>query len=1047
MASIIPSLKFNARKANGQAYSGGKLYAYAAGTSTPKATYTTSTGSIQNSNPIILDSRGEADVYLGAGSYDFWLFDSNDNLVYTVYGIAGDSASSQTMGFCTNYDALRALSTTPSYSVVYVAGREIPNDGGQGTFLFNPLSNTSDDDGIVLTPSSAPSYGRWIRQFDGIIDVQWFTGGESGDNSVSIQNCASSCLSLGYDTIWFSETNYTVNSNVSINSSINVKVDGLIDGTGHLNILGKFDAGIKQVFSSTLSASIATTESIKPQWWGAVGDGATDDKVAFDKSTICAYNSGNKIVVPKKIYYLSSWNLNGLAQGLLIEGEGPQTQLKFGSSLSYGLRIDGGCRKVIMRDLTLNFPNATVYDCFQLGTSAGSSQAYECSFHNITMTGNSGSNLQRGLVVEQSYINQFYNCQILSFGTNIVFKSEANSNNFYGCSIRAQSSNHVRLIDAQSGQENTFYGGDIENAYSWVKNTGCKGLIFNGVYFESSNSVAIYLEDGYTEFVDCFLSEARAYVYEGGKCSFKGNRILKTGTSYFLYFIQYAILTFQAGGYTSFIASDIGKTITGSLGGSGEIVSYDNATRTALVIPTADFTNGGTTAGTTGGGTLDVSTGYAQDTPMVIPYFVADGNWMEYTTPGSTTTGLFTRGFTTGLQSWKWDASGPNTASISNYCHVNQERIFDVNDSTLKTLILSNASGLRLAGPVDANSGTSRFSRISLTQTTGTAPMDVASTTVVTNLNADLLDGLDGSRYAQQSTLSSTVTSGTNWYRVATNGTVSVGGTGGNRCGAIFDVYDSTGGQHAIARFYAACLFGNQPTLILLHNNAYTSRRLTKIRLVYSTSVGSGEGVALDLEITGGSSEDLKVVMLENGATTGWGLSDLSVASVPGGSYTTMELELSNPVFAMSMDGLANAFQIRRNGRIASAQVPTATVPAQRHSALYKIASVNLNSAATDTGTFTGLPSKYRVIRLTVFDASTSLTTATIDLRTAASGGGTAIVAAFAPTACTAASKFVDATLAVTADYQTAGTLYLRNVTAQGSAATASMLLEIEDLS
>src|SRR6185369_5688708 len=91
------------------------------------------------------------------------------------------------------------------------------------------------------------------------------------------------------------------------------------------------------------------------------------------------------------------------------------------------------------------------------------------------------------------------------------------------------------------------------------------------------------------------------------------------------------------------------------------------------------------------------------------------------------------------------------------------------------------------------------------------------------------------------------------------------------------------------------------------------------------------------------------------------------------------------------------------------------------------LTGINLNSALTDVGTFSGLPAKYRVTRLMGFDASTNLTLATVDLRTAASGSGTAIVAAYALSGLSAASKFADATLAVTADYQTAATLILRN--------------------
>lgn len=65
---------------NGNPLSGGKLYSYEAGTTTPKATFTTAAGSVENANPIILDSAGRATLFI-EGSYRFDLFDSNDVLI------------------------------------------------------------------------------------------------------------------------------------------------------------------------------------------------------------------------------------------------------------------------------------------------------------------------------------------------------------------------------------------------------------------------------------------------------------------------------------------------------------------------------------------------------------------------------------------------------------------------------------------------------------------------------------------------------------------------------------------------------------------------------------------------------------------------------------------------------------------------------------------------------------------------------------------------------------------------------------------------------
>ena len=72
------------------------------------------------------------------------------------------------------------------------------------------------------------------------------------------------------------------------------------------------------------------------------------------------------------------------------------------------------------------------------------------------------------------------------------------------------------------------------------------------------------------------------------------------------------------------------------------------------------------------------------------------------------------------------------------------------NSNTTGTLQV--AGGASVTGNLYAGNvvslGTATATRFISTQATGTAPFGVTSTTVVTNLNADLLDGLDGTSYA-----------------------------------------------------------------------------------------------------------------------------------------------------------------------------------------------------------------------------------------------------------------------------------------------------------
>lgn len=67
---------------NGDFLSGGKVYTYDAGTTTPRDTWTDSDMTTVAANPIILDAYGRAQIF-ASGLYKFEVYDANDNLFYT----------------------------------------------------------------------------------------------------------------------------------------------------------------------------------------------------------------------------------------------------------------------------------------------------------------------------------------------------------------------------------------------------------------------------------------------------------------------------------------------------------------------------------------------------------------------------------------------------------------------------------------------------------------------------------------------------------------------------------------------------------------------------------------------------------------------------------------------------------------------------------------------------------------------------------------------------------------------------------------------------
>lgn len=74
--------------ANGAPLAGGKIFTYAAGTTTPQATYTDASAVTPLSNPVILDSAGRATIWM-FGIYKVVVKDALDNVIATADSITG----------------------------------------------------------------------------------------------------------------------------------------------------------------------------------------------------------------------------------------------------------------------------------------------------------------------------------------------------------------------------------------------------------------------------------------------------------------------------------------------------------------------------------------------------------------------------------------------------------------------------------------------------------------------------------------------------------------------------------------------------------------------------------------------------------------------------------------------------------------------------------------------------------------------------------------------------------------------------------------------
>ena len=115
----------------GAVLTGGKLYTYAAGTTTPQVSYTTNAGNVARTNPIILDAAGRVgdggEIWITAQPYKFVLKDSTDVLIATYDNISGIGAASYQVQNFTGTGSqivftLSAASFGEEYTFVYING-------------------------------------------------------------------------------------------------------------------------------------------------------------------------------------------------------------------------------------------------------------------------------------------------------------------------------------------------------------------------------------------------------------------------------------------------------------------------------------------------------------------------------------------------------------------------------------------------------------------------------------------------------------------------------------------------------------------------------------------------------------------------------------------------------------------------------------------------------------------------------------------------------------------------------------------------------------
>ena len=158
---------------SGVPLAGGFLYTYAAGTTTPLATYTTAAGTTANSNPIVLNSAGRLDneVWLTSTlTYKFVLKDSGGVTIATYDDIPGIGTVS---GLTSGTSLLSGNGSGGFNNVVigsnlsFVGGTLSATTGGSGAGSVQSVAVTAPNN-FTVTGSPVTTTGTIALAFSGV---------------------------------------------------------------------------------------------------------------------------------------------------------------------------------------------------------------------------------------------------------------------------------------------------------------------------------------------------------------------------------------------------------------------------------------------------------------------------------------------------------------------------------------------------------------------------------------------------------------------------------------------------------------------------------------------------------------------------------------------------------------------------------------------------------------------------------------------------------------------------------------------------------------
>lgn len=421
---------------NGVILSGGKIYTYAAGTTTNQATYTSAAGVTAHTNPIILDSAGRVpsgEIWLTDGlQYKFVIKNANDVTIGTYDNIIGINSN------FLNYEIQEEVQTATAGQTVFTLS----------TVTYTPNTNTLQ------------VFVDGVNQYDGVSYA------------------------------------YVETDSTTVTFTAGLHVGALVKFTTAVTLsAGVTDASLV-VYNPPFTGAVATNvedklaQYVSVMDFGAVGDGVTDDSAAIQ----AAFDASSNVYFPNGTYVFAT-TIEVTKANPNISGENEfQTLLKY-TGATKAFNFDGvamlaaGGAYVNLENFGLT-GNPTSPKYFDVGTYAfyddsGTSPYEYCNFTGKNIRIERFETLFSG---NGGFYWKFVDCQFL-YTSSAFYRVTPNNLAFFGCRFGV-AKNFVQ-ITAGAGPV-SFFGCSMEGFTDYCVSCldgAVSNVNMHGCYFENDATV------------------------------------------------------------------------------------------------------------------------------------------------------------------------------------------------------------------------------------------------------------------------------------------------------------------------------------------------------------------------------------------------------------------------------------------------------------------------------------------------------------------------------------------------------------------------------